>query len=329
MRVLVIGGNGFIGSHVVDALLENGSEVVVLDRKVERFRSPLPEVKYFRCEQGNCRELENIISQGIEFVVHLASSTLPKTSNDHPIFDVQKNLVESLVLFDLCVKYKVRKVVFFSSGGTVYGVSRSLPIVEEHPTNPICSYGIVKLATEKYLQLYYHLHGLRYVILRVSNAYGIRQDPVLIQGVISVFMQQVLCNKPITIWGDGSIVRDFINVRDIANLCVRALSSDANGTFNLGSGVGVSVNQLVELISAALDRTVCIVREPSRNFDVPAIVLDCEKVKKVFSWAPRVALDDGLVDVANWLKLEYGRLGIDTSNSLDWPTNSERERQTL
>jgi UDP-glucose 4-epimerase len=234
--------------------------------------------------------------------VHLASSTVPKTSNDDPIFDVHMNLVESIALLELCRTHDVRKIVFFSSGGTIYGVPTSLPVKEEHPTDPLCSYGIVKLAVEKYLHCFHALYGLQYVALRVSNAYGIRQNPASQQGVIPVFMRRVLHGEPVRIWGDGSVVRDFVAVRDVAALCATALLSEENGVFNAGSGAGVSINRILEDISAVAGREATIIREPARSFDVPAIVLDCEKARKIFGWSPKIVLKQGLGELAEWLR---------------------------
>jgi UDP-glucose 4-epimerase len=301
MRVLLIGGSGFVGSHLVDELLERGASVIVYDRVQERFRPPRPEVTFVQGEFGKRDALEAVIAKGVDGVVHLASSTVPKTSNDDPIFDVQANLVNSLALFDACVKHKVQKVVFASSGGTVYGIPRYLPVTEEHPTHPICSYGVVKLAIENYLYVYHQLFGLQYVVLRMSNPYGPRQDPNSIQGAIPVFAARMLQEKYLTIWGDGEIVRDFVHVKDVVKLFYCALTQGASGVFNAGSGVGVSVNKLLALMASRLHVEPKIVREPPRKFDVPAIVLNNEKAKKAFSWEPRIPLEHGVWEVGNWL----------------------------
>lgn len=302
MRALVIGGSGFIGSHVVDALLTAGLDVTVLDRARERYRAAPAGVEYIAAELGNRGELERVVSRGVDYVVHLASSTVPKTSNDDPIFDVRMNLVESIALLELCREHGVRKIVFFSSGGTVYGVPSTLPVSEAHPTDPLCSYGIVKLAVEKYLQCFYLLHGLGYVALRVSNAYGTRQNPASQQGVIPVFMHRVLNDEPLRIWGDGSVVRDFVAVKDIAALCAAALLSDENGVFNAGSGTGASLNEILDEIGAVTGKAPKVVREASRSFDVPAIVLDCEKARRAFGWSARTPLREGLAELAQWLR---------------------------
>lgn len=301
LRVLLTGGGGFIGSHVADELLARGCEVVILGHASDRTRSLGKDVTFIQGQVGDRALLEQAFSRGIDRVVHLACSTVPGTSNADTMFDVRSNLVESLELFECCVRYKVAKVILASSGGTVYGIPRQLPIPEESPTNPICSYGIVKLALEKYLDLYQHLHGLKYVVLRISNPYGTRQDPNGVQGVIAVFAAKMLQHKPLTLWGSGDTIRDFIHVRDLARLFYMAVVSTEQGIFNAGSGVGVSIKELIALMSSELGVMPNIVRLPSRKCDVPATVLSCRKAKQTFGWEPRITMQQGIREVGAWL----------------------------
>jgi UDP-glucose 4-epimerase len=300
-RVLLIGGCGFVGSHVADEFLAQGWGVVILGNSPEKFRAPSPHVTYIRGRTGDRKLLDATMSQSIDCVVHLASSTVPSTSNSDTGFDVRSNLVEALELLECCVKHKVRKLVLASSGGTVYGIPKHLPITEDDPTNPICSYGIVKLALEKYLQLYHRLHGLEYVVLRISNPYGPRQDPKHIQGVVSVFAGQLLENKPITIWGTGQAVRDFVHVEDLSRLFYAAAVSRVTGVFNASSGVGVSINELLAIMIAQFGVQAQVTRLASRPCDVPATVLSCQKAKSVFGWEPRISIERGIQGVGTWL----------------------------
>ncbi len=304
MRVLLIGGSGFIGSHLVDAFLCNGMNIVVLDHRREKFRPPNPKISFVQGDMSDRTVVEEIIAGGCDRVILLASSTIPHTSNQNRFLDVQTNMLGTIAVLDLCVKHKVDKVLFASSGGTVYGVPRSLPITEDHPTDPYCSYGIVKLAIEKYLHLYYHLFGLKYLVFRLSNPYGIRQDPNAAQGIISVFAARMLQGKTLTLWGDGSAVRDFVHVTDVADLFCTAIRSDAVGIFNVGSGVGVTINDLLSLISSRLHTEPLITREPSRKADVPAIILDCDKATRKFQWTAKRSLERGIDDIAYWLRTE-------------------------
>lgn len=301
MRVLVLGGCGFIGSHVVDDLILSEHEILVFDRYPERFRSPLPNVTYFQADFGNRGELEEVLASGIEVVIHLVSSTTPQSSNDDPIFDVQTNLVETVALLEMCVKHHVRKVVFISSGGTVYGVPQITPVPETHPTLPLCSYGITKLAIENYLHLYHVLHGLEYTVLRVSNPYGARQDPHRKQGAVAVFMHKILKDESISVWGDGSVIRDFIHVSDVARACTSATESQFIGTCNVGSGHGLSIKQLISALQNVTGKTGNIVWLESRNFDVPEVVLDCSRIEKELSWRPQIDLKSGLVEMQRWM----------------------------
>ena len=301
MRVLVVGGNGFIGSHVVDALLLDGATVVVYDMNSERYRKPLPNVQYVAGSLDDLRLLATAFSGGIDAVVHLVSKTSPKTSNEDLSLDLA-NVAGTLGLLDLCTKFKVKKIVFASSGGTVYGIPQKLPILESHATEPVCPYGITKLAIEKYLQFYQHVYNLDYVVLRIANPYGARQSPDAPQGVVSVFMNKMIQGEPFTVFGDGSVVRDFVHVRDVANLFVLALKSSASGVFNAGSGIGVSLNQLVSVMASLLGVSPKFCYEPSRACDVPAVILNCEKAAHVYSWQPQIALRDGLSDLSRWLE---------------------------
>lgn len=312
MRVLILGGNGFLGSHLIDVLEPLGHDIVVLDQYSERFREPRDGITYVSVVFGNRSELEEVLSNNIDVVVHLVSSTLPKSSNEDPSFDVQSNVIESIVLFELCVKHHIKRVVFISSGGTVYGLPESMPVGETHPTNPICSYGITKLAIEKYLHLFKTIHGLDYTVLRLSNPYGPRQDPSRNQGVIGVFMKKIILGEPITLWGDGTILRDFIYVEDFAQICAKSITSNINGVFNVGSGEGTSMRDLIVLLGNAVGIQPIVSSSPGRVFDVPAIVLNNEKAKKAFNWIPEVSLNVGVLKFYDWMAplVKNGRNGI-------------------
>jgi UDP-glucose 4-epimerase len=303
-RVLITGGRGFIGSHVADHFVANGWDVIVLDHGSRPSNTSLSDFRVIRGRVGDSALLEQIFSLGLDGVIHLACSTVPTSSNEDKLTDVRTNLVESLELFECCVKYKIPKLIFASSGGTIYGIPQQLPIPEESPTNPICSYGIVKLALEKYLELYHGLHGLNYISLRISNPYGPRQDPNGKQGVISVFAAKMLQNEPLTMWGKGDTVRDFVHVRDIARLFYLAMISKEQGVFNAGSGVGVSINDLIGMMSIELGVIPNIIRLEARKCDVPATVLSCRKARHTFGWVPQIPMEQGIREVGAWLSNE-------------------------
>jgi UDP-glucose 4-epimerase len=302
MKVLVLGGNGFLGGYVVDALVASKHQVSIFDRYPARFWESPEEANFFQSDFGNRGELEEVLKLGIDVVVHLVSSTIPQTSNEDTVFDVQSNLVESIVLFEMCVKYNVKKIVFVSSGGTIYGKPKGVEAInEEHLEFPLCSYGIVKLSIEKYLQLFFSMHGLKYHVLRLSNPYGARQDPTRKQGVAAVFMYNMIKNRDINIWGDGNVVRDFIHASDFARACVAAVESEEVGVLNIGSGIGTSINELILALEKVLKKQASVNRLPARGFDVPRVVLNCDRAKADIDWHAVVTFEDGLFEMKNWM----------------------------
>ena len=300
MHILVLGGCGFIGSHVVDVLLERGHHVRVLDRQPELFRAPLPKVEYVKGDFSDVALLAEALT-GIDAVAHLVSTTVPATSNVNPVADINGNLVNTLNLLSAMRTIGVGNIVYLSSGGTVYGIPQHDPITADHPTQPITSYGIVKLAIEKDLHMESYLHGLRQCVLRTSNPYGPRQGHGGVQGVIGTYLWRIARDKPIEIWGDGSVVRDFIYVRDIAELCADALEAQVSGVFNAGSGEGRSILDVVDRIRTTTGRAIEPVFKQGRKFDVPRAVLDISRVQRDLGWKPRVSLDEGLALSWDWV----------------------------
>jgi UDP-glucose 4-epimerase len=210
------------------------------------------------------------------------------------VFDIESNLVAGLHLLEACADSGVSRVVFASSGGTVYGPPTSVPVPEDAPTDPIVSYGIIKLAVEKYCGLFSSLRGLKTVCLRLANVYGPRHVGTT-QGAIPVFLKCILADKPIVIWGDGSVVRDYIFVEDVAQAFrLAAEYAGDQRLFNIGSGVGVSINQLLTEIRSVVQRPCRVEYEGSRSFDVPQIYLDVSRARNELGWSPRVALREGL-----------------------------------
>ncbi len=305
MKTLVIGGNGFIGTNLVDALLESGHDVCVFDRYPSRYRGPLPDVSYIAGDFANHGEVAEAV-RGVDRVFHLAYTTLPQTSNDDPVYDVRSNVVDTLQLLQSCRDADVSKVIFVSSGGTVYGIPERIPIAEDHPTEPICSYGISKLTIEKYLSLFQRLWGLDYVVARLSNPYGEQQNPYSKQGAIGVFLGNVAQGQPITIWGDGEVVRDYVYIKDAVKALVLAAEYEPGPRqpriFNVGYGRGYSLNQIVEEIKNVVDMPVQINYTPARPVDVPVNVLDISRAERELEWKPQVNLHMGLSATWKWIK---------------------------
>lgn len=300
MRILVLGGTGFIGSHIVDSLIDSNHQVRVLDRTVKPNNSnSSPSVEYIQGDYGDPLILSEALA-GVDLVIHSVSSTIPSTSNLDPIADIQSNLINTVTLLQVMLKIGIKRILFLSSGGTVYGQPKTIPIPESHTENPICSYGIVKLAIEKYLYLYQKLYDLRPIILRVSNPYGPRQGHIGTQGVIGTFIEQITNNREITIWGDGSIVRDYIYIKDLVDACIKVVNQNISGTFNIGSSHGYSLNEITTIIEGCLQRKAIIINKNSRNFDIQEIVLDITVAKNTFGWSPKIDLNVGIEKHCEW-----------------------------
>lgn len=302
MRSLVLGGNGFIGTHLVDALVREDHAVRVFDRSPNVFRDTPTGVEYVPGNLGD-HDLVREAVAGAETVFHLASTTLPENSNEDPAYDVRSNLVDSLNLFEACASAGVRKVVFASSGGTVYGPPQTTPIREDHPTDPITSYGVVKLAIEKYLGLFRHLHDLDYAVLRISNLYGPYQSPARRQGAVAVFLHRLHTDRSITIWGDGGVVRDYLYVADLVDALKLAAATETRAkVLNIGSGRGASLNDLISLMAEVTGERPHIEYRPSRALDVPMNVLDTRLARRELNWSPSTDLPKGLARTWAWIQ---------------------------
>lgn len=300
MKVLVIGGGGFIGSHIVDSLLKHGHRVRVFDRQPERFRAAVPGVEYQFGNFGDRMALIDALS-GVEGVMHLVSTTFPGTADLDPRTDVLDNLGGTLSLMDAMIGMGLTRILFLSSGGTVYGPPDIVPVPETHPLRPINSYGIVKSAIEHYLDMYRRTRGLSPVSIRASNPYGPRQGHSGVQGVISTFLNRILADERIEIWGDGSVVRDYLHVADLAELCVLALQSEKTGPYNAGSGEGVALREIVEIIGQVTGQDLDPLYKPGRAIDVPRSVLDVSHARTDFGWESKITLRDGIAATYAWM----------------------------
>jgi UDP-glucose 4-epimerase len=304
--VLVLGGSGFLGGHLVAALLEQGCDVRVFNRAHEGGRPPAPAGVDFRAGEFSNREDVAAALEGCSTVFHVLGTTLPQTSNDDPVYDLESNLLTTVQFLDLARRGGVEKIVFASSGGTVYGVPSMVPIGEDHAPSPLCSYAIHKLAIELYLRLYHDLYGLDYCVLRIANAFGERQSPLASQGAVSVFLYRAMRGEEIVIWGDGSVVRDYVYVGDVAQaFCAAARHLGSPRTFNIGSGSGRSLNEVISSIETLLGRSVARSYHPGRALDVPVNVLDSSLAAKHLGWRPQHEFVDGLRRTFEWLKAEY------------------------
>ena len=305
-KALVIGGNGFIGSHLVDALLQQEWGVTILDLQERRYE-PMPLAAYFI--QGDLSQsyLVRQALAGVDIVFHLAWATIHEVSNRDPAADIHANLIPSLHLLEACRESGVHRIVFVSSGGTVYGLPEELPILETHPQNPINAYGITKVAVEKYLHMFQHLHNLDYAVLRPSVPYGPRQNPLGRQGAVAVFLYRVAQGLPITIWGDGSVTRDYFHVSDLVDALIAASEKDLSTyrTFNVGGGEELSLSGLLQLVEETVGKKAVVDYQPGRDFDAPRILLDTRRAKRELNWQPKVSLVDGLAQTWEWMSRTF------------------------
>ncbi|MBI1792907.1 MAG: NAD-dependent epimerase/dehydratase family protein [Chloroflexi bacterium] len=308
MKCVIMGGGGFIGSHLSETLLADGHGVTIFDR---------PEARYMEySRQKGARVITGDffnpgdLSQAIldcDVVYHLVSATVPQTSNDNPQYDVEANVIGTLRLLDELGKARIQKIIYASSGGTVYGIPQAIPIQEDHPTEPTSSYGICKLTIEKYLHLYSTIYGLDYRILRIANAYGERQPVTETQGVISAFLDKALRGNEIIVWGDGSIMRDYIYVGDIAKAFLRvAMYKGEEKIYNIGSGQGHSLNDIIGAIENIVQRPLQVKYLLGRPFDVPVNVLDISRAKMCLNWKPTIGLFEGISRSYEWLQKKQG-----------------------
>jgi UDP-glucose 4-epimerase len=301
MKILVMGGNGFIGSHLVDHLIAAGHQVRVFDRSPERFRQPLNQVEYRLGSFDDTFQLVEAL-HGVDAVCHLISTTVPGTSNLDPITDIRNNLINTISLLEQMRVKGISRILFLSSGGAIYGNPELSPIDEDHRLNPISSYGVVKVAIEKYLNMYHQLYGFQPIILRPSNLYGPRQGHTGVQGIIGTLLARALTGDSLEVWGDGSIIRDYLHVSDLARLCIKTLESDICGVFNAGSGEGTSINEVIELVRDITGEEIQIRYRDGRSLDVREAVLDIGRVRNQIGWKPEISLNDGIKDQWQWIK---------------------------
>lgn len=295
LKILVTGGAGFIGSHVVDALLEAGHKVVIVDDlSTGRASNINPRARFYRMDIRDPHLSEVFEQERFDIVNHHAAQMDVRKSVADPLFDADVNICGSLNLLECARKSGVRKIVYISTGGAVYGEPEYLPCDEAHPVNPICPYGASKHTVEHYLYMYQVLYGLAYAVLRYPNVYGPRQDPNGEAGVVAIFIGQMLAGKQPTIFGSGEQERDFVYVGDCARANLLAIEDHVQGIFNIGSGRGTTINQIYALLSEITGYRRPPVYGPPRAGETFRIFLDATKARREMGWEPQVSLEEGL-----------------------------------
>jgi UDP-glucose 4-epimerase len=296
---VVIGAGGFIGTNLCRALHGRVRRLRAFGRR-QTFPEALRDVEWFQGDFADSAAIANAL-EGFDTVIHLANSTTPASANVDKVADLNSNVISTLRMLDACRSLGVRRVVFVSSGGTVYGIPETLPTPETAATFPITAYGVSKLTIERYLALYQHLYGLECRILRVANPYGLFQIPTKNQGVVAAFLFEALAGRPLQIWGAGDVVRDYLFIDDVVDALVRAITHvGQHFVFNIGSGQGRSINEIAEMIGAVLNRRLQIQYVAGRAIDVPTSVLDISRAIGDLGWRPRVDFESGLRKTAAW-----------------------------
>ncbi|MFZ5876754.1 MAG: NAD-dependent epimerase/dehydratase family protein [Nitrospirota bacterium] len=295
MRILVTGGAGFIGSHLVDRLIEEGHEVsIVDDLSTGKKKNLNPKAEFYKLDILSPK-IERVFSkQRPEAMFHLAAQMDVRRSVKDPIFDGQVNILGTVNLLEQAVKIGTKRVIFASSGGAIYGEQERFPAAEDHPTHPVSPYGISKLAAEHYLYYYGKTYGLQWTSLRFGNVYGPRQDPFGEAGVVAIFTLKLLQNEQPVINGTGKQTRDYIAVDDVVEANMAVLNSGVNDTFNVGTGRETSVNQLFHLLAEAVGSPTKERFGPERRGEQLRSCLDAAKLFRAAEWEPRLSLADGL-----------------------------------
>lgn len=302
---LILGGCGFIGRHLVKELSENNPEslITIVDvvkdssfenlRNVQQIQSSLAEILNF-----------NKLLVNVDIVYHLISTTTPSDNTEKIMNDFNDTIIPTIRLLECMKLYQDKKLIFISSGGTVYGEVENLPISEMQNLNPVCTYGIQKVLLEKYIEVYGHLYNMDYIIARLANPYGTGQNVKKNQGIIPIFVRKIANHESLQIWGDGNTVRDYIFIHD----AISALQKLGNykgdeHIFNIGSGVGYSINQIVNLIVKELEVEMPAVEYmDERKCDVKMNVLDVSKIKSILDWNPEVSIEEGILQTIKLYK---------------------------
>lgn len=300
-----MGGLGFIGSHLSRLLLHRGYHVRIFDRLFGS-RNLIADIQEeVEIEEGDAEKPQDVIRsmKDVDIAIDLIHTTVPGASMDDPSYDILTNVVAHANWLSLLGKTGLRRIIYVSSGGTVYGIPQQIPVAENHPTHPMSSYGITKLAIEKYVAMYANMYKIDYRICRPANVYGEWQRLNIGQGVIGVFMERCLKGRPIEIWGDGSVTRDYLYVADLAQGIGDLIDHQGDGRiFNISTGVGHSLNDIIGIIRDKLGIPATVKYMTSRKFDVPVNVLDSSRLQFETGWKPQVNIVDGMHRVYEQLR---------------------------
>ncbi len=303
MKIVVTGGAGFIGSHVVDLYVSRGHEVLVVDNLVTGKRANLnPKARFCELDIRDPKTADLIRAERPDVVNHHAAQMDVRKSVADPIFDAETNVLGTIALLTAARDAGVKKFLFVSSGGAVYGEQETFPAPETHPTWPVSPYGVSKRAGELYAHFFKAEYGLAFVAFRYANVYGPRQDPHGEAGVVAIFSGKMLRGEPVTVNGDGTQTRDYVYVGDVARMSALALETDATGPINVGTGIETDVNELAALLLDVAKSTSDVRHGPAKSGEQKRSVVDIRRAADAFRWRPEVALRDGLARTVEFFR---------------------------
>ena len=301
MKILVTGGAGFIGSHLVDALINKEHDVMIIDNLSTGLKENInPKAKFFQEDLSNFKEVENIFKEEKpEIIYHLAAQINVRTSLSDPVEDARINILNTINLLELSRKHNIKNFIFSSTGGAIYG-DTNIPTTENADEKPVSPYGCAKLAVEKYLNFYKEVYGLNYTSLRYSNVYGPRQNPEGEAGVISIFMENLIQNKTPLIF-DGTQTRDFVYVGDVVEANLLVLNNKNSAVYNVGTAIETNILDLFDKINMHFGNKIKAKRKPRKQGEQLTSCLSYEKIKQDLGWEPRAILDEGIQKTFLWV----------------------------
>ena len=307
MKIMVTGGAGFIGSNVVDALIKSGHSVLIIDNLSTGIKKNLnPSAKFYLADIRDEEIIREIFKiEKPDIVDHHAAQIDVRKSLEIPGFDAEVNIIGSINLIKASLEHKVKKFIYISTGGAIYGEPEILPVKEDYPINPVCQYGISKHTVEHYLYLYNLHYGLKYTVLRYPNVYGPRQNPLGEAGVNAIFIHQMLTGETPAIFGDGEQLRDYVYVGDIVDANLAALERGDNGMYHIASGKGTSVNRIYHELKEIIGFNNDPVYKPARTGEIYKIYLDPSKANAELGWKVKTSFREGLEKTVEWHRSDF------------------------
>lgn len=297
---LILGGCGFIGRHLVEEILKNDKDanITIVDVIEDEHFKKLSNITQIKKSFSQILDFDNLVLH-TDIIYHLISTTTPSDFTDKIKQDFDDTIIPTINLLEAISKHQDKKLIFVSSGGTVYGACESLPIKEAEKLNPICTYAVQKVVIEKYIEAYAHLYNIKYIICRLANPYGIGQNLQKKQGIIPIFINKILNKEVLQVWGDGEAIRDYIFIDDAVNALFHlGQYKGKKHIFNVGSGIGYSINQIIELIVKELEIQKPVTEYlPERMCDVKKNILDISKIEREVGWKPKITIEKGIKEI--------------------------------